>query len=156
MTRILVGLVASGLMFAGLAQADEKKPVFSAEKLIGTWQMTDGIKDGEKASEDGIKTTKLVITKDKLTLKTGIGDFVMKYSVDAKASPIALDLEITEGPDPSANGAKSKGIISLDGETVKISYHPMGGDRPKNFEAKKGSGEYSFTAKLVKEEKKDK
>ncbi len=156
MNLLKMTALSVALLFVGFVGAEDKKPVaFDATKLVGTWQMTSGKKDGADASKEGIESTKLVVEKEKMTLKTGIGDFVMKYSVNSKVSPIELDLEITDGPDKDAKGTKSKGIISLDGDTVKIAYHPMGGDRPKNFDAKKDSGEYTFTAKReVKKEKK--
>jgi uncharacterized protein (TIGR03067 family) len=143
------------MLFVGFAGAEDKKPIaFDATKLVGTWQITGGKKDGADASKEGIESTKLVVEKEKMTLKTSIGDFVMKYTVDAKTMPVSLDLEITDGPDKDAKGTKAKGIVSIDGDTVKIAYHPIGGARPKNFDAKKDSGEFSFTMK--REVKKDK
>jgi uncharacterized protein (TIGR03067 family) len=155
MTRFR-GLTTVAVLFAGVAlAADEKEDAkFDAAKMEGTWTITAGMKNGEKAEVDKYKDA-VEITKDKITLKTPDGSFVFKYTVDAKASPASVELEIVE-PD-MFKGSKATGIVKLDGDTLTLCYPAMGGDKPKDFDAKKDSGNYSFTmTKAAKEEKKDK
>ena len=156
MTRIL-GLTAA-VLFAGAAfAADEKKeaPKFDATKMVGTWDVTAGMKDGKKSEADNLKGVTFDITKDTMKLKTPMGAFEFKYTLDEKTSPVTINLELVE---PEAFKSKATGIVKIDGETLMLCYPPMGGDKPKDFDAKEKSGHYSFTMKKAakKEEKKDK
>lgn len=143
---VVVGL---GLVLAaGAAAEDDKKPALDPEKLIGGWKITAGTRDGNKAENAAGDVT---VTKDKITMKVS-DDMVFEfgYKLDPKASPATIDMEIL-APE-GFKGAKANGIVALDKETLKLAYHPMGGARPKDFEAKKDSGEFSF--ELKKAEKK--
>lgn len=153
MMRIL-GLTVA-VLIAGVATADDKKDAkFDAGKLEGKWSITAGTKNGEKADTDKYKEA-VEITKEKMTLKTPDGTFVFKYTVDDKTSPATVNLEILE-PE-GFKGTKAAGIIKMDGDKLMLCYPAMGGDKPKDFDAKKDSGNYSFTmTKAAKEEKKDK
>jgi uncharacterized protein (TIGR03067 family) len=153
MTRIF-GLTVA-VLFAGVATADDKKDAkFDAGKLEGKWSITAGTKSGDKADTDKYKDA-VEITKEKITLKTPDGTFVFKYTIDDKTSPVTVNLEIVE-PE-GFKGTKAAGIVKLDGDTLMLCYPAMGGDKPKDFDAKKDSGNYSFTMKkAAKEEKKDK
>lgn len=141
--RVLALGVAVALVSA--AGADDKAAKLDPAKLVGTYTFVDGVKDGEKAPADHLKALSFVVTKENMVLKTPDGDFKFKYSVDASKSPAQIDLEILEGP--VGKGAKSKGIIALDGTTLKLAYSPTEGERPKDFECKKGSGAQGFTMK---------
>ena len=83
--------------------------------------------------------------KQFITIPAG-GDmkFVMAYKLDTKANPVTIDMEIKEGPVPEG---KAKGIIAIEGEQLKLCYHPTGGDRPKKFEATKDNGAFYFVLK---------
>ncbi|MFO0816074.1 MAG: TIGR03067 domain-containing protein [Gemmatales bacterium] len=111
--------------------ADDK--AFDAKKLEGKWSFVSGMKAGNEAGED-MKKTEFEVAKDSMTMTTPQGAFKFKYTIDSKASPVAIDLEITEGP--IGVGSKSKGIVSLDGDEFKLCYTPMGDDRPKKFDGK--------------------
>ena len=134
---------------------NDKKPAdFDAKELAGKWNFTEGMKAGEKTEADKLKEP-AVITAEKITLKTADGTFIFKYKVDAKASPVAIDMEILE-PD-GFKGAKAKGIIALDGEKLKLAYNPTpDGARPTDFKSTKDNGHHVFMLKMAKkEEKKD-
>lgn len=137
--------VAAAVLFAGVGFADDKKAVkFDAGKMEGKWSITAGTKNGEKADADKYKDA-VEITKDKITLKTPDGTFVFKYTVDDKTSPATINLEILE-PD-AFKGSKAAGIVKMDGDSLVLCYPAMGGDKPKDFDAKKDSGNYAFTMK---------
>jgi uncharacterized protein (TIGR03067 family) len=89
-----------------------------------------------------------VLTKDTFTLKSSDATFVMKYKLDTKAKPVGVSLEITEGP--IGVGAKSNGIIELNGDDLKICYASDEGAAPKTFEAKEGSKYHLFVLKRTK------
>ena len=146
----VVGLIAA--VAAPVARADDKPAKFDAEKVAGTYTLTAGVKDGKKHDAKDLKDLTLVVAKDTIELKSPDGTFKFGYKIDATKTPAAIDLEILDGP--VGKGSKAKGIVALDGDTLKIAYHPMDGDRPKDFECKEGSGCFGFTAK--KAAKKDK
>ena len=146
MTRILTLGLAFSLL--AVASAKVKAPAkFDATKLVGVWTLTAGVKDGEKLEKAAGDVT---ITKDKIALTNDGQTFEFSYKVDATTTPASIDLEIL-APD-AFKGAKAKGIAAIDGKTFKLAYHPMGSERPKTFDGKKGSGEYTFT--LTASEKK--
>jgi uncharacterized protein (TIGR03067 family) len=149
LVRVLVLGLAAALVSAASAQDKAK---LDPAKLVGTYTFVEGVKDGEKVPADNFKGLTVTIAKDGMVMKTPDGNFEFKYTVDATKTPATIDLEIVKGP--VGEGSKSKGIIALDGTTLKLAYHPMGGERPKDFECKKGSGCQAFT--LKKSDKKDK
>lgn len=149
MTLVRTLVLGFGLV-AAAAAADDAKPAdkLTPEALVGKWALTAGTKDGAKMDKaDGDVT----FTKDKIAMKGPDGSmFEFSYKLDPKAAPAAVDLEIL-APE-GFKGAKAKGIVAVEKDVLKIAYHPMEGDRPKDFAAKKGSGEFSF--ELKKAEKK--
>ena len=74
---------------------------------------------------------------------------MIAYKLDAEQSPVAIDMEIKEGPIPSGN---VKGIIKIESGHVVFCYHPMGGDRPKDFETNEDNGCFMFKLKLKEED----
>src|SRR5258708_4446624 len=97
---------------------DKEKDKLDPAKLIGTYTLVSGERDGNKVSDDNLKKTTVIITKETITLKGDDGSFVLKYKLDAKKTPATLEMEITEGP--QGVGAKSGGIIALKGEELKL------------------------------------
>ena len=133
MIRLMCAGLVALLCFSSVRAEDKELDV---KKLEGKWTFVSGMKKGNDASEE-MKKAGLEITKDTMTMTTEMGAFKFKYSIDSKASPATIDLEITEGP--VGQGSKSKGIISLDGDDLKLCYMPMGDDRPKKFDDKEAN-----------------
>jgi uncharacterized protein (TIGR03067 family) len=147
LVRVLVLGAAVGLVSASAAQ-EKKAAKVDPAKLVGTYEFVSGVRDGEKVPADHFKAMSFVVAKDGMELKTPDGSFKFSYTIDASKSPAAVEMEITDGP--IGKGSKSKGIVSMDGDTLMLAYHPAGGDAPKDFECKKGSGCHSFTMKKAK------
>ncbi len=146
-----------GLLFGFAAVSlgeDKKETKFDAEKFMGKWMLTGGKKLGEAITDDA-KKGEYVITKDKIKIMEGDKEmFVMEYKiVDAKASPVKIDMKIVEAPIEDVKGSKAQGILMLDGDTFKICYYPMTPDaRPAKFDDDKAN---SFELKrAMKDEKK--
>lgn len=132
---------------------DKKETKFDAAQLVGDWNVTGGKKMGKEIGDEGKKGT-YAFTKDKITLKEdGKTMFEFAYTVDAKAKPIAIDLEITQSAIEGLKGLKAKGIVELKDGELKLCYDGMGGDRPAKFDDEKA---FSFVLKKKKEDKKDK
>jgi uncharacterized protein (TIGR03067 family) len=138
-------LLAAGSFGASGQGKDDK---FDATKLVGTWKYVSGVKEGQKLDADHFKGQTVVLTKDTFTLKSSDATFVMKYKLDTKAKPIAVAMEIAEGP--VGVGAKSAGIIELNGDDLKICYAIDDGAAPKTFESKEGSKYHLFVLKRTK------
>jgi uncharacterized protein (TIGR03067 family) len=133
------------LVMVPLGPADEDK--FDASKMVGTWTYTSGEKNGEKLDKDHFKDSKVIITKETITLEGPGGKFVMKYDLDSKKSPVRISMTMTESP--FGPGAKSEGIIEVKGDELKMCYAPEG-EAPKKFEAKEGSNHNLFVLKRSK------
>jgi uncharacterized protein (TIGR03067 family) len=151
--RLLLAMGVSFLMAAPVVAEDKEKDKgkdkFDATKLVGTWNYVSGENNGTKVDPDSLKKGTVTITKDTITLQSELGKFVIKYTVDAKKSPVQLSMEITEGVEGS-KGAKAIGIIELKGDQLKLCYPAMGGKAPKEFAAKKDSGLHYFVLKKKK------
>jgi uncharacterized protein (TIGR03067 family) len=142
-----IGLGLCALLLAvGSLGADEKEAKFDAAKLVGDWNYVSGVKHGEKVDQDHLKN-KVVITKDTLTL-TGDMKFVMKYELDAKKNPVGIKLEMTESP--FGAGAKAVGIISLNGDELKLCYDPEGKKAPEKFVSTDDNKAHLFILKRAK------
>jgi uncharacterized protein (TIGR03067 family) len=72
----------------------------------------------------------------------------MKYALDAKKTPIGIELTMTESP--FGAGATANGIIELKGDELKFCYNAMMGDAPKEFKTKEGSNLHLFGLKRAK------
>lgn len=136
-------VLIAGIGFPALAE-DKKDAKFDAEKLIGEWNVTGGKKLGKEIGDEAKKGS-YTISKDKITLKED--DKVMfefSYTIDAKTSPVSIDLEITKSEIDGLKGLKAKGIVELKESELKLCYDGMGGDRPTKFDDEKA---FSFVLK---------
>lgn len=108
---------------------------FDAKKLEGSWTFKSGMKAGTKAADESLKG-EVVIKGDVMKMPLGDMNFEFKLVIDGKKTPVEVDLEITEGP--IGKGEKAKGILSLEGDELKICYPPPGTtDRPTKFDGEK-------------------
>jgi uncharacterized protein (TIGR03067 family) len=135
------------LSLTAIAGADEKKDAkFDASKLVGDWKIVSGMKQGEKVGEDHLKV-KVKTTKDSFILEGEMGKFVMGYKLTTSAKPVAIDMEIKEGPIPEG---KAIGIISVKGDEMKLCYVPdASGTRPSKFESTQENGAFLWTLKRL-------
>ena len=141
-----IGLLVVPLLLADEAKKDAK---FDESKLLGDWTYVSGKKMGEDVEKDHLQG-KVTFAKDTITLPGGPDQkFVMAYKIDAKSSPAKIDLEIKDGP---VKEGKAQGIISLDGDELKLCYIPNFGDakRPSKFESTKDNGAFLFVLKKAK------
>ena len=129
-------VIAFGLFVAitavTTAEEEKKKAALDPVKLVGSWQITAGTKNGTKSSDDAIKGV-VKFTKDKISMGEGDMSFEFSYTLDTKVSPVAIDMEMTKSPFNVV--MKAKGIISLDGEEMKLCYGTE--DRPAKFDGEK-------------------
>lgn len=137
-------------LVVGFGGAEEKKEKLDAAALVGRWKITEGSKGGEKSDAKTISGD-VTINKETITIEGGGDKHVMKYKIDASKSPAHIDMVGEEGP---AKDIKAEGIISIDGDTIKLAYVPnipgFDAKRPEKFESTKENKAFLFTMKKAK------
>lgn len=147
--------VAIAMVAPAFAEDDKKLIAFDATKLVGDWTISAGKKMGKDLGDDAKKGT-YTFGKDMITLKEGDKvSFAFSYTIEAKTTPMSIDMEIKEAPMEGLKGSKAKGILELKGDELKLTYDGTGGERPKKFD---DDNAFSFTLKRAKkvEKKEDK
>lgn len=132
---------------SALAHSGEQK--LKIQKILGTWRYARGEKDGVELDENHFKGQVVEITKEAMTLRSDQFTFVMSYELVENTKPQAVKLTILESP--FGAGQKTKGILELTKDTLKLCYPPMGGDTPTKFSGKSGSGNHYFVLKRSSE-----
>src|SRR5262249_15644546 len=135
-------------------KAEKKDAKFDAAKLVGKWEYVSGKKNGEDVAKDHL-VGQVTFTKDEVHLPAGPDPkFVMGYKVDSGKSPAQIDMEIKDGP---VKEGKAKGIISLNGDELKIAYGVEGmSERPEKFESTDMNKAFLWVLKRAKDKEKDK
>jgi uncharacterized protein (TIGR03067 family) len=129
----LITITAVALCLAAASPNDAAKK--DQEKLQGDWVLVSGERDGEQFPDEAVKSLKRHISGGAFTV-TRDGETVTKgtFSLDPSKKPKAIDLKL-EGADQAMHG-----IYEFDGDTCKLCYAMAGGERPKQFATKAGSG----------------
>jgi uncharacterized protein (TIGR03067 family) len=137
-------MFAAGLVLAaaGIAAADH------LDKSPGTWKLVSAERDGQALPKEDIENVTVTVTKADgggLKLVTKQGDKVVTEATAklAKAGDKhdQYDITYTKGTNPKGEDLKGKtlhGVISVDGDTMKVCWH--GGEGyPKEFTGAKDS-----------------
>lgn len=151
-TMALVG----ALSLAGTAAADH------LAKSPGTWKLVSAERHGKALSKEDIENVTVTVTKadaGALKIVTKQGDKVVteataklaKADGKADAKHDQFDITYTKGDnkDGSLKGKTIHGVISVDGDTMKVCWHGEEG-YPKEFKADKDSHCTLRTFKRVK------
>lgn len=119
---------------AGMAFADEKADNEKVLKaMAGTWTFESHVMAGEKAPADLLKS--MVITFDGEKFAVKMGDKVAQagtHTVGTAKKPHTVDAVVTEG---EGKGTTMKGILELDGDTLKVCFDTSGKTRPEKYES---------------------
>jgi len=143
MGRTLLVSAALAMVLAVPVKADENK---DAAKLIGTWKVTAAEKDGKAAASTDVKGQMVKITSDTITCtKGGKTEMACTYALDTSSKPWTITLKCTEG---EHKGKTLKGIVKLEGDTLKVCHASPDKDAPSGFKTKEG--QCSFTLERVK------
>jgi uncharacterized protein (TIGR03067 family) len=129
-------VLAAGLVLAADAPKDTAKK--DLDKFQGTWTVVSVENSGQEMPADAVKELRLVIKGNERMMK--MGDEVRArstFKLDPSKSPKEIDLTLQEG---DMKGMTFKGIYEIDGDTQKVCLNIEGGDRPKDFSSKEGSG----------------
>jgi uncharacterized protein (TIGR03067 family) len=143
--RVLAVVAVVGLCLAADAKDDAAKK--EMDKLKGTWAMTAGEGNGDPLPPEMVKSAKLIVMGDKITLNDGNEKHEATYKVDPTQKPTTIDITPTDGPE---KGKVMKGIYMLDGDTLKMCLGEAGKDRPAEMASKKGSNSFCVSFKREK------
>ncbi len=149
MRTTLVTLAVITLIASAGAEAPKYKAAFDPAKLVGAWTLASGERAGEKIEKDHLPP-KVTFTKETVTVPAGPDQrFLIAYKVDAKARPVAIDMQIKEGP---VNEGKALGILEPDGDGFKLCYVVDDGNakRPVRCESTKDNNAFLFVLRPAK------
>ena len=118
---------------------DDKAGAVKAEleRFAGTWRYESTVVEGQEVPAEGLRDARLKIQGDTFALTDPTATYRGTFVVDPTSTPRTIDVTFTEGPEA---GKTSLGIYQLDGETYKVCVGLAGRERPKDFEARPGSG----------------
>jgi uncharacterized protein (TIGR03067 family) len=132
-------ILAAGLLLG----ADKKDAKKDTDLVQGTWQLTELVRNGEKANQAEVEKATLTIKGDKFTFKVGDETHEGSFTFDSATTPKNMDIVPSGGGD-------FKGIYSVTATEFKLCLS-LGGDRPKAFEAKADSGCILIVTKKAKD-----
>lgn len=129
-------------------ELEKKGAKFDPSKILGQWNVTEGMRAGETVPADRLAEAKITFEKNMITIPAGEESFIMSYEINADAMPIEIDMEIDSGPAPE--GSAALGILKFEDGNFVLCYNAEGGDRPKKFESTSENGNFLFTMKADK------
>jgi uncharacterized protein (TIGR03067 family) len=137
--RLALALIVLAPALSRSAADEPAKPSAALDpaRLVGTWEMASAAKGAETKGEADLEGQSLVITEKTMTFKTPFGEFVMDYTLDAKATPAKIAMTMTASP--FGAGAKSRGVIEVKEDTLRLCYSPEEGGEPTEFTAEGGA-----------------
>ena len=122
---VALGLVCTGALGGG--DAAKKRQ----ERLQGTWAVLKLVKAGQPAPADEVQKTRLVITGDKLTVKSdGKRDEVSRFTLDPSKKPATIDIRPEDGKDKSGS---LPGIYKFEKGQLVLCFAQDGKARPTEF-----------------------
>lgn len=143
---------ASWLLLAGMlvtvssaleAGGDKEKAKKDEERILGTWSMVSGEKDGEKAPEDIVREFRLTFQKEgKIQVKVEGRDLEGAYSINSAKKPKEINF--------SVDGKDLEGIYVFEKENLKFCIGQTGA-RPQEYATEAGSMKMLFVLKREKE-----
>jgi len=117
------------------------------DAVQGTWLPATAELGGKPFPEGVRKTVTLTIRGDQYAVTVGKSPDRGTVKLDPSASPKALDVTGTEGPN---KGKAFPAIYRLDGDTLEICYDLSGKSRPTEFKTTEGTRLFLVTYKREK------
>ena len=143
---LVIALVAQTVTSSPAAAPDAMNKDIG--QFQGEWTMVSGAADGVPIPDYMFNQIRQVFSGAQMTgTISGTMYWKVNFAIDPSKSPKTIDYEITGGP---AAGAKQFGIYEFNDDTCKLCVGKLNGERPKNFDARTGSGNTASTWKRVK------
>jgi uncharacterized protein (TIGR03067 family) len=138
-SRLLVIVTANLVLAADSSNEDAAKR--EREKLQGVWTLVAADFAGETTPEKGAKVS-VEIKGDKYTLKVEMGKEKSSTEGTFKLNPSGKRKTFDFKYEAFGRKTPTEGIYELDGDNLKLCFQLFEGNpRPKEFSAKKGSGQ---------------
>jgi|GEM_PF-1426125 len=137
MRHVLSLVCFSSLICAAfLIAVGQEKSNRETSDLAGRYSFVSGEKNGGESPDENLKDSKVSITAKEIiaTDKSDKRTYVATYTLDKSKEPWRISMESLV---PTI-GAKAEGLVSVDGETLKIIYALPGAEAPTEFKTKKG------------------
>jgi uncharacterized protein (TIGR03067 family) len=146
----ILGLVAAFLGFTiGHAEEPDKGKDASGS-LIGVYTITAGERDGKELPAVELKDVTMQIAANAISTfdKDKKQIYVATYTLDPTKKPWRITMTATLTPEKGGEGTKAEGLISKEGDTVRLIYALPKGSTPTEF--KTDRGQQMFTLKAQK------
>jgi uncharacterized protein (TIGR03067 family) len=133
--RVLL-VLSAGFGILGIAAGEERDAAKKElEGLQGEWALVSATRDGKGMPAERVRTYRNTVKGDRFTI-TAEGKVAEEgtMKLDPSRKPKEVELILAEGHKTAL------GIYELNGDTYKLCYAPPGRGRPKEFDAKEGTG----------------
>ena len=107
-------------------------PQDDVERIQGTWRVLAARKNGESLPNEVLRTMKVIIRGDTLTIQDGQRDESAPFVLHPATTPRSIDVG-------SPADGLDLGIYELDGENLKLCWSIGSGERPTAFPTTSGS-----------------
>jgi uncharacterized protein (TIGR03067 family) len=138
-----LAVLAAGLMLA----ADAREAKDDHARIQGAWTVISGERGGKQEPAAELKSSSVVITRDRITVRHKDRAEEMAYKLDPSTKPGHIDLTMIAGPDKDKT---AHGIYELSGDQLKICFARPGQERPTGFSTKQNSDQMCFVLKREK------
>ena len=128
----LLCLVVASLVWAA-DPSPEPDDDNDAKKILGTWDLVKGTKDGMPLPDKEAKGLKVEIAKDQLIITTPGQDRkdMAGYKLDMKSKPRGIDIT-----PKGSEGKPIKGIYKIEKGELTMCWGEQGAERPTKFDDK--------------------
>jgi uncharacterized protein (TIGR03067 family) len=136
-------MIAVVVLGGSLGAVDDGKK----EAIEGVWLPSKAVMGGQEMPEEVRKTIRLELEGDEYVLTLGPATDKGTFKLDPAASPKALDITGTDGPN---KGKTILAIYERDGDTLRICYDLTGKTRPTEFKSEQGKPDFLVEYQLEK------
>jgi uncharacterized protein (TIGR03067 family) len=143
MLRLEISVVTCCLalsVLVSMSRASDPTPAtHDRDQIKGTWQLVYAETEGKLAPVERIRNVRVEIKDGTHSVYIGEERVAhdIKFAIDPRATPRTTDDTLNEGPNA---GKQIHGIYELDGDTLISCVAKAGEERPREFEAKAGTG----------------
>ena len=139
MTRTITAAGLAVLLLCGLrgSSQSEGDPGAGgrAGKLVGTYAIVSGEKDGMETPDQRVKGTTVRITEDAIVVtdKDSKQTYAATYKLDTGKKPWTITMTSAASPE---KGQTVRGLVERKGDTIRLIYALPGGTVPTSFKTK--------------------